>query len=357
MPENFIQPVTDRQVCFKCQKTVTGKRKLSKCSKCHAITYCGKQCQVADWARHAWNCVPVMVTEIEGKGRGLVAARDIKMGEFIFLDKPAIKLPNHSPLESDTGLSEEEFDSIMKQVKNLSSEAKRHFYSLEEKKKGKEEIEKRGSITNKELGIFSKNATGDQKNMALFLNCALLNHSCAPNAAVEPTEDQNNEVRAIKDISKGEEVTIFYKCFDCNTYTKIGWKGNERMKVIKDILGFDCKCCVCAGNVPGQEEILKDLVQLSEIFKFWCHTLDEKQDLSDLVKTADKIVDLSLRLYVGHIEDKTWALMMLAKLGFKIRDEVRLGKAKRELMKLAEETKLKFVMRRYRDMITKFPHA
>ena len=93
MPENFIQPVTDRQQCFTCHKTVTGKRKLSKCSKCHAITYCGARCQKADWPRHISNCIPVMVTEYEGKGRGLVAARDIKMGEFIFLDKPAIKMP------------------------------------------------------------------------------------------------------------------------------------------------------------------------------------------------------------------------------------------------------------------------
>ena len=80
MPENFIQPVTDRQVCFKCHKTVTGKKKLSKCSRCHAITYCGVACQKADWPRHAWNCVPVMVTEYEGKGRGAKYKRGLHQG-------------------------------------------------------------------------------------------------------------------------------------------------------------------------------------------------------------------------------------------------------------------------------------
>ena len=98
MPENFIQPVTDRQVCFKCHKTVTGKKKLSKCSSCHAITYCGAECQKVDWERHRCNCVPVMVTEFEGKGRGVVAARDIKMGEFIFLKSSRNSLmPSHKP--------------------------------------------------------------------------------------------------------------------------------------------------------------------------------------------------------------------------------------------------------------------
>ena len=46
----------------------------------------------ADWSRHEWNCVPVMVTEFPGKGRGLVAARDIEKGELIFKDKQVIKL-------------------------------------------------------------------------------------------------------------------------------------------------------------------------------------------------------------------------------------------------------------------------
>ena len=127
MPENYIQPVTDRQTCYKCHKTVTGKQKLSKCSKCHAITYCGKQCQVADWPRHAFNCVPVMVTEFEGKGRGVVAARDIKIGERIFMDKPWLKLPSdHSEALKDP-------DLLMKQIEKLPSEAKLLFYKLEER--------------------------------------------------------------------------------------------------------------------------------------------------------------------------------------------------------------------------------
>ena len=69
---------------------MTGKKRLSKCGRRHAITYCGKECQVADFTRHKWNCLPVMVTEIPGKGRGLVAARDIEQGELIFIDKPVI---------------------------------------------------------------------------------------------------------------------------------------------------------------------------------------------------------------------------------------------------------------------------
>ena len=89
MPEYYIQPVTNRQECYTCHKVVIGKIKLSKCKRCHAIS---RECQVKDWDRHKWNCVPVMVTEFEGKGRGLVAAKDIKRVELIFIDKPLIEV-------------------------------------------------------------------------------------------------------------------------------------------------------------------------------------------------------------------------------------------------------------------------
>ena len=78
MPENL----TNRNKCHKCNKTgETTKDKLPKCARCHSITYCSQECQQQDWGRHKPNCVPVMVKEYEEKGQGLVAARDIKMGE------------------------------------------------------------------------------------------------------------------------------------------------------------------------------------------------------------------------------------------------------------------------------------
>ena len=332
MPENYVQPVTDRQQCYTCHKTVTGKKKLSKCSKCHAITYCGKECQVLDFDRHKWNCIPVMVTAIPGKSRGLVAARDIKMGEFIFLDKPEIKMP----------LNDLDTSSLMKQVENLSSEAKLHFYKLEECKCKHSKI-------NKEASIFCKNGTGDGLGMMfLYLNCTLINHSCAPNAYAELVEDKKMEVRAIKDISKGEEVTVFYKCLPGRTYVAMGWKVKERKKVIKEYMQFDCKCCVCSGNVPGQEEITKQLLELDG--KWFRIKNNEKPDYSDLVNTIDKIVDLSIMLYVGTIGDKADPLRMMAQLSYNIRDKEHLEKAKRKLKKLAEDTKLNTVMNIYEEI-------
>ena len=340
MPEIFIQPVTDRQQCFTCHKTVTGKKKLSMCSRCHAITYCGASCQKADWPRHVSNCIPVMVTEYEGKGRGLVAARDIKMGEFIFLDKPAIKMPICSSFNIDSDnrrifdqLSGEDLHSLMRQVDNLSSEAKLLFYKLEAFQ---------GKWT-KELTIFALNARVSYtwKDMRLFLNTILINHSCAPNAHEETTEDGNCEVRAIKDISKGEEITTFYSIFEGCTYKKFGCNVKGRRKVLRETLGFDCMCSVCTGDIPDQENILKELLELH-------NNLDpdtySKKKLSIYVKAIDKMVDLSLQLYIGSLEDKVRALEMMAETAYQNHDEDRLEKAKMQLKKIAEDTKLKCLM-------------
>ena len=186
MPEYYIQPVTNRQECFQCHKTVTGKRKFSKCSRCHAITYCGKECQVADWKRHSWNCVPVMVTEYEGKGRGLVAAKDVKMGELLFIDKLAIQMPLDKFGLPDSGAVE----SLMKQIKKLPSEARKLFYQMKPTSDPFINLAANGNGS-EELKILINNGNEVESEWELFLNIALLNHSCAPNAfigSLQPTD-------------------------------------------------------------------------------------------------------------------------------------------------------------------------
>ena len=95
------------------------------CGGCKAITYCGRECQVRDRPRHAWNCVPVMVTEIEGKGRGLVAARDIKMGELIFKDKASIKIVVDYHCGAPGSYT---IEDLLDQLEDLPTEAKLQFY-------------------------------------------------------------------------------------------------------------------------------------------------------------------------------------------------------------------------------------
>jgi len=359
MPESYIEPLTDRQVCFKCQKTAPGKKKLLKCAGCHAITYCCKECQVADFKRHKWNCLPVMVTEIPGKGRGLVAARDIKMGELIFKDKPVIKVPDHflrpkaytggKPHLGATG-SQQLINSLKAQIENLPSEAKSQFYKLSAPAlqpslrilRGVNESDYdifrlfiRNSLINKDngYGCFS----------SLYLNISLVNHSCAPNAFVgevkieKPEDDTCYELRAIKDIAKGEEINNFILSQTC--VKDYGSSRQKRKTAIKTIKGFDCVCPVCLGQVPGQEEIIEKWIELH-------NQLDpyHAQMPADWRREADirnKIVDLVMNLYIGQFSgEKVGVLAALVGAAHLARDQDLVRKAMTLWKQLVEDTKL-----------------
>ena len=65
-------------------------------------------------------------------------------------------------------------------------------------------------------------------------------------------EDQETveevELRAVRDISKGEEITIFYlqKLASISLH-------QMRQNYLKNQFGFDCKCSVCCGDVDDQD--------------------------------------------------------------------------------------------------------
>ena len=181
MPEHQ----SDRTVCSRCGQT--GSKKLHKCSQCHSITYCGQECQKKDWERHKHNCFPVMVTEVKGKGRGLVAARDIKTGQVILTDEAAVTLKIQVGEELRSLRDVESFimktiqssiKSVTKQVGNMSKERQSQFYNLRC-------YGSRSMSHCKEMEIFIANASPDEEKDTkhLFLNLSLINHSCAPNSA------------------------------------------------------------------------------------------------------------------------------------------------------------------------------
>ena len=318
MPESYIEPMTDRQTCFKCNKTVTGKKKLSKCSRCHAITYCGKECQVADWPRHSWNCVPVMVTEFPGKGRGLVAARDIKKGELIFIDKPMIEV-NGTEFQTNRASAE---SSLMKQIENLPSEAKLHYYRL----KGYDDQNYQDLLrSNGDVGaavdLTAKNSRvvnqGDF-SFSLYLNMALVNHSCAPNADCGKLKEKDKngkllmETRAIEGISKGEEITYSY----FGHINNLCCSSEARKTYIKNECGFDCNCCVCSGLLTDQENIAMELFHHLQTIGSGSCGGNRRKDLSEWANEAeklDKINDLIQKFQLGNLEVKWRSMISLAK--------------------------------------------
>ena len=351
MPEFYVESMKDHRTCFKCQLTVTGKKRLLTCIKCHAITYCGAECQRADWERHNWNCVPVMVREFPGKGRGIVAARDIKMGEEIFKDKPVIKLATDAQGNPvDLGF----MASLREQIEELPTEAKAQYYKLTTTGA----IVNNYNVSRSDFEVFKlfqdncKILKGQGKDeheycSLLHLNIALVNHSCVPNAdlnrpelqMIDGSQDLCNELRALKDISKGEEITIFY-------YLDVRKDGSILRKwkaAIRKYYRFDCKCPMCLGEVSFPEKTLKKLIEQNKKLNLTPAAGDWKREAI----TCSRIVDLTMELYIGSPIEKIRALGNLAKSAHLARDKDLVMKAMDKLRQLAEDTKLEYMRRCY----------
>ena len=329
MPEN----VTDRKCCHKCHKT--GKRKLSKCARCHSITYCSVECQREDWSRHREFCIPVMVAEIPGMGRGLVASKDFKKGQIIFTE-PAVIAVN-----APSGLVP--LEEMLEQIRDMSEEQKFRFYQLRPTGRVLQAQAADAVRFNclQELDIFHNYSKGSNANdrRLLFLSSELMNHSCASNATLgrpfsqEPDKEVN--VRAIKDIKKGEEIT---HCYMKGMMTK-----SEMKTKLQTLFGFDCKCPVCSGGVPNQDGIISEINRLVELpspsgFVNPVSFLDPSSTLSlySRRKQSDwraealkheRAADLTKELYIGHVQDKFSVLTRFATTAQLARDSRLLKKA------------------------------
>merc|ERR1712129_125388 len=117
-PPSMPEPHGDLEKCSLCSNAGA---KL--CSRCCSISYCGPECQKKDWGRHKGKCSPVVVREVEGEGRGLVAAKNIKTGDLIIKESAVIALPE------DIGMWEAGAE-ITKQVLKANQEQKKEFYKL-----------------------------------------------------------------------------------------------------------------------------------------------------------------------------------------------------------------------------------
>ena len=193
--------------------------------------------------------------------------------------------------------------------------------------------------------------TGTITLLVCTWNISLVNHSCAPNASCGKELDPEKGVeckplRAIKDILKGEEVTTCY----VPRIWEYGFDVRKRRaKLQLEHLSFVCKCAVCLGKIPGQEDIGKKLIKLHK-------QLSDRhyhKDLSDWRKETDvlvQIVDLTLKLHVGKVDDKFQALNLLTRRAHLARDEDLVRKTMKTWKEMAENIQLADLLEGYEVM-------
>jgi len=211
------------------------------------------------------------VKEVEGKGLGCVALKDIKKGTLILKEVPQMRV-------SDMTLPQvikEASEAFNKMNKNDQKEYLSLFdYSIEMdlrplplELKSKLlsqwqrifEMSKKDEKVFKVMMIFSSNASAIDATVGL--KNSRFNHACRPNAISMNAKCRGivefTEVVAISDIKAGEEITVSYTDNILEMQKK-----NIRQEIL-----LNAKCFVCSCNLCKEEEDDNDDDTIEELFE------------------------------------------------------------------------------------------
>eukprot|EP00931_Biecheleriopsis_adriatica_P003795 TRINITY_DN105553_c0_g1_i1.p1 TRINITY_DN105553_c0_g1~~TRINITY_DN105553_c0_g1_i1.p1 ORF type:complete len:332 (+),score=60.96 TRINITY_DN105553_c0_g1_i1:43-996(+) len=212
------------------------------------------------------------VCSFPGRGRGLAAAKELKVGDCILDEEPIVFVPRVSVeiillialvasawsffgpgleawfmwiLAAAFGYSIVwtcgEFCWVCVLVARLDSKNKQRYTNLESG------FPSTAMPFVDTLMIWRcNNFPVDRGRGAVFANACLLNHSCAPNAFHHWDEHRRRMVvHCMKPIKKGEEVTI--------SYVKPFAKTADRQQQLREKYRFTCSCLVCSASDAKRE--------------------------------------------------------------------------------------------------------
>jgi len=178
----------------------------------------------------------------EEKGMGVIATRDIKVGELILKETPFL-----------VSTHDNDWPTLEQAVNKLSPYQKAMFDS---------------HCTStpydhlpKPLNIFKTNAfrlAMDTQQSGLFDEGSRFNHSCRPNCSSHWDVEQG--VRwfiANREIRKGEEIEI--------TYGDIRRAKSERQEWLKTTFGFECACEACSYSDTQTSESDRRRLEIKKI--------------------------------------------------------------------------------------------
>ncbi|KXN88140.1 SET domain-containing protein 5, partial [Leucoagaricus sp. SymC.cos] len=185
---------------------------------------------------------PFFVADLPGKGKGLLASRDIKQGELLLREKPLFVVPRQissSPTALIAGLLAQLGQDEQDTFYNLSYV---HFPKHLDPDMHQDQVA---------LAIFQTNAVAAGDGVGIFPKMARINHGCSSAFNVVYTWREKEEalfVHALKSIRQGEELLT--------SYTNSKRSRDHRRAFLVEHYGFECQCSVC--SLPEAESQASD---------------------------------------------------------------------------------------------------
>lgn len=322
---SYVDPLLN---CGFCKKE---SAELKKCTNCEKVSYCNKECQRGDWKKHKPSCRPYIVREVPGKGRGVFATRKINPGMVIMEETPLIILDMNESVKTCRGIP---FDGPMflklkSQISKMNEKTKDEVLNLYDPSGNIEALESDKNfddyITNntnlsllktcnsddnlsKILRIFIGNCiilcerTKNTKESGLYNDISRINHSCSPNAQWSWVKEDisRKQVRAMKTIEKGDEITVYYIRNDFGSREK-------RCKGLLLQFGMWCSCSECSlqgealkENEKMRKEIRKSRDKIYQMLYEDVETDLTEKDVGVLVSLDRKMMELVKKLDIPH---------------------------------------------------------
>jgi len=266
-------PNPDPPVCTFCQSPTAT---LHSCC-CGQVSYCGKDCQRADWKRHKPDCPPFITKEVSGKGRGLVATRNLPLG-FTLLTEDAVLVISTNNFN---------YDKLLADFLSKNKETRMEILKLYDGTEGTNEdltdtkklVAKLDRIV--EINSILRCMVGQENTKNVYLKASLLNHDCRPNLTWHSLFEKKERilVNVLRKVEKGDELTVSY-IKDENCPTRI----QRKESLVK--YRFDCQCDICKKENPDDEKMRKEFQQLT-------HDQIKMNDGSKLFTIAKRKLELS----------------------------------------------------------------
>ncbi|KAJ6512016.1 hypothetical protein C8R47DRAFT_1093165 [Mycena vitilis] len=221
---------------------------------------------------------PYVVADLPGKGKGLVATRDIEPGELVLQESPLFTVPpsvHGSPVALVWRLLHEAPPAGRAAFGNLSYV---HFPEGMDPEAHPEEIA---------LAIFQTNAVAAGDRVGIFPRMARLNHGCSSAFNVVYTwreREQQLFIYALRNISKGQELLT--------TYTDTKRTRKERREFLSEHYGFQCTCAVCSLDSAASAASDKRLVTISHYYGHVAAWGNNAINGAEAISTINKIWQL-----------------------------------------------------------------
>ncbi|KAA1078682.1 hypothetical protein PGTUg99_013734 [Puccinia graminis f. sp. tritici] len=217
----------------------------------------------------------VQVVDMPEKGgKGALATRDLKTGDYIAMSRPVALLPGSTPLW-ETPLGRSIRRKAIDHLPLLTRAEVATYHGV-----GDTEDEYISSLV--DMNVFGSEFSEDESLEfgALVLEPARLNHACRPNVVYYLDEGtQMLYMRALEPVAKGEELTINYREYEL--------PRQERRDILEEAYGFNCTCSHCQMSEELGKLSDNRVARISELLSiaFFDLSVDEAEEMVNLCET------------------------------------------------------------------------